>query len=172
MPVLPASQRGTLRTAPGRRSLRSVWRSHQPQRRQTCIPGCSSPDQNPCIARASVPPPGRAEPAQQERNSSLPAWLATLTWWATVATAGTAPGALRFRPRLIDVEGAPTEACTVQGGYGLVGSSRVRHLHESKTSRAARIPIRRYVDTFHSSIRFEERTDRIFGRIEIQVAYK
>jgi hypothetical protein len=64
-------------------------------------------------------------------------------------------GAIHLRPRLIDVEGTPANVDTVQGTDGFVGVT-FRHLHESETARTACIPIRRYVDTFHTSIRFEE----------------
>jgi hypothetical protein len=82
------------------------------------------------------------------------------------------PAAILFRPGFIDVEGAPIHVFPVQGGDGLVGFAAVCHLDESETSRPARIPIRYYVDARHGSIWFEERTERLFSRAEIQVPYK
>ena len=108
-------------------------------------------------------------PARQERNSKSPALPAATV--PTMAASGTVPSAIRLRPRLVNIEGAPANVRTVQGRYGFVGGA-FRHLHESKTSRAACFPIGHYLGTFHAAIRFEKRTERVFGCAEIQVSYK
>jgi hypothetical protein len=80
-------------------------------------------------------------------------------------------GALRLRPRLIDVERTPTNVGTVQGSYGFLGLA-FRHLNKSKTSRAAGVSVRHYVDALHGSVRREERAEGLVGRAEIQVPYE
>jgi hypothetical protein len=91
---------------------------------------------------------------------------------ATVAAPRPLPAAILFRPGFVDVEGAATDVFPVQSGDGLVGFAAVCHLDESETSRAARIPVRYYVDARHGSIWREDRTERLFSCTEIQVAYK
>jgi hypothetical protein len=108
-------------------------------------------------------------PARQERNSKSPALPAAPT--PSVSTLRPTRGAIRLRPSFANIEGAPANVRTVQGRYGFVGGA-FRHLHESKTSRAACFPIGHYLGTFHAAIRFEKRTERVFGCAEIQVSYK
>jgi hypothetical protein len=81
------------------------------------------------------------------------------------------PAVILFRPGFVDVGGAATNVFAVQSSDGLVGAA-VCHLDECETSRPARIPVRYYVDARDCSIRRKERTERLFSRTEIQVAYK
>src|SRR6266852_2720932 len=98
-----------------------------------------------------------AEQNQHVRTETLtlPAGLATLMGCPAVAAADTTPGALRLRPRLVNIEGAPANVRTVQSRDRFVGVA-FSHLHESETSRAACVSIRRQVNALHSSMRCEE----------------
>jgi hypothetical protein len=113
-------------------------------------------------------PLNRTSPSESEPK--LPAVLATLPC-ATLALAETASAAICLRSRLVNTESTPANFRAIQGGDRFV-SVAFRHLHESETARAAGLSIHHQVDGFYGSMRCEERTERVFGRAEIQVAYK
>src|SRR5688500_11696557 len=96
----------------------------------------------------------------------LPAVLATRAATAAVAAA------IGLGTRFVDVESAAVEISAVQAVDRGCAFGIHAHLHESESTRAARITIRDDVYAIHSAVRFEHGTDRIFGRAEGEITHE
>ncbi len=76
---------------------------------------------------------------------------------ATTTAAKSTPTAatLRLRPSFVHIQCAPFKIRPVQRRNGLICLLCVRHFHERKPTRAARIPIRHDIYTIHRTVRFK-----------------
>jgi hypothetical protein len=112
-------------------------------------------------------------------RSCLPAGFPALTGSAAATTTSSAEAAatamsaaFHLRSGLVDIQSAAAEINPVKGGNGPFGLAGVGHFHERKTSRPAGIPVRHQADALYGPVLLEKRSDGIFRRAEIQVAYE
>jgi hypothetical protein len=89
---------------------------------------------------------------------------------ASATTAASA--ALSLGTGLINIECASSDFLTVQGGNSFFTVFGACHLHKSKSTGAASVPIGHDADPVHLPIGFKHSTEVFFRRIEIQVTYE
>jgi hypothetical protein len=93
---------------------------------------------------------------------------ATRTPKPTTATA--AP--IHFRTRFVDVQSPAAQLAAIERSNGLLGFIVVRHLHERKTPRSARIPVRHDTDAFHCPVDIKKSPYLFFTGAKRQIPYK
>src|SRR5262249_43023549 len=89
----------------------------------------------------------------------------SITARSTIAAATGALAILRF----VDLERTPVHVSSIQGLHGS-GSIRIGHLHESESSRPARLTIGDQGDLLDGPVLGKNSAYRIFGRRERQIA--
>jgi hypothetical protein len=85
-------------------------------------------------------------------------------------TATAAP--VDFRTRFVDVQAPAAQLAAIECRDGLLGLIVVRHLHERKTPRSARIPVRHDTDAFHCPVDIKKSPYLFFTGAKSQIAYK
>src|SRR5882672_3242253 len=103
-----------------------------------------------------------AAPAARAASPARPAKTLGATWGATFA----------LRARFIHFQIAPANFFSVQRRHGLRRFRVVRHFHECKAARAARLPVHGHVDARLLAERREELSQIAFRRLEVHVADK
>jgi len=89
---------------------------------------------------------------------------------AAAETASTTAAAGGLGTGFIDIEGAPIQFSTIEGGDCTLGLGIIRHFDEGEPARAAGIAIGNDIDTFYVPVGLEERTDGRFGGGKSQIA--
>src|SRR5712671_7741539 len=102
-------------------------------------------------------------------SAATPTSISTITSTAAPSPASAAFG---FRPRFVDVQGAPTGLGTVERGDRLISILVAGHFHEAKAAGAPGIAVRHDTDTVDLPICLEHLAKLVFGGAEAQIAYK
>jgi hypothetical protein len=91
---------------------------------------------------------------------------------ATLAATAAASRAIRFRTGFVHIQRPAVEVPAIEFVDGAIRFGVIAHLHESKPSRLARIPVRNDAHAIHGSICLKQGSNRTFGCTETQVSYK
>src|SRR6266404_6297349 len=103
-------------------------------------------------------------------GAPAPVWSKPLP--AIVITLAAAESAGGLRARFVDIQRSAVEFLAVQAGNGTVRIRRDAHLDKAETFRLTGIAVGNDIDALDSSVCLEHRSNRIFGRSEIEVPYK
>jgi len=75
-------------------------------------------------------------------------------------------------PCFIHIEGASAQRLAVEGGDGSIGLGAIGHFDEAEPTRLAGIAVADQSDLLYGAIVFEQGTNGVFGRPEIQITDK
>jgi hypothetical protein len=97
---------------------------------------------------------------------------ATAAAEATTATAATAEAAIGLGPGFIDIQRAPIESVSIESLNCLIRFRLILHFNEGESPGTAGIAIGHNSGAIDGAVSFEETAYRLFGCVEIQIAYE
>jgi hypothetical protein len=113
-----------------------------------------------------------SRPAATAATATRAPAATTTTAEAAPTPATTTAAAVGLGTGFVHIQCAAVQGVTVKGGNRLIRLAFILHLDESETARTSGFAICHDSGTVNLAVAFEEAANRLFGGVEIQVAYE